>query len=137
MDGGTEDVGEGEGELEGGLWGDLGGGEGEVVIEGARECPEGARGVIEEGRGGAKDDDWGGSWQDVQEVYTRCVWGISCMLLLLFFVYFNFVLYLCYFYDVEIELVDSTKPYKFKSVGNSRECSWESYGWYKYGRNFF
>lgn len=136
VDRGTKGVGGGDKEVEGGMRKDLGGGEGEVITEGARECPKWAKGVREEGWWGAKEDGRGGSWEDVWEVYPWCAWSINCMLLLLLFVYFNLVLYLWCFYDGEIEFVMSTKPHKFKSVGNSKECSWESYGWYKHEESF-
>lgn len=137
MDGGVEDIGGGDREVEGGTRHDLGRGEGKFVTEGAWECPERVRGAREESREGAKVDGQGGSWEDVREVYPQCAWGISCMLLLLLFAYFNFVLYLCCIYDAKIDFFGSTQPYKFKLVGNSRECSWESYGWYKHERKFF
>lgn len=51
-----------EGEVDGGVGGDLRGGEGKVVIEGARECPEGERGTREEWRWELKEDGRGWSW---------------------------------------------------------------------------
>lgn len=102
------------------------GGEGEVVADGAGECPKGA--------GEAREDEWG---EGVWEMYPWCAWGISYIFLLLLFAYFNFGLYIYCFYDAEIEFVGSIKLHKFKSVWNSREWSSESCGWYKRERKFF
>lgn len=39
-------------------------------------------------------------------------------------------------YDAEVEFIGYNQPHKFKLVGNLRECSWESYSWYKHKRKF-
>lgn len=99
-----------------GMWEIASRGAGEVVAWGAREVS-----------GEAREIDWGGMIEvyrwNAGEVYQRCEWGkykfglkkLCCMLLLLF-VYLNFMYVLCCncFYNATIEINSCTHPPNFR-----------------------